>query len=231
MLHKSRGIALSYIRYKETSIIAKVYTETFGMQSYIVNGVRSSRSRSNRIALFQPLTLLDMVVYRQPKADALHRLSEIQNRHPFREIPFHPIKTSLAIFVTEMLTRVLREEESNEALFDFLERSVLYLEDAREGYENFHLQFLLELAAYLGFGLESVGDFYGQLKEYPATALPSEDQLLHLQALLNRPYGTPLKITRQERGALLQRMLLFYKLHLPNLGEIRSLEVLQEVLK
>jgi DNA repair protein RecO (recombination protein O) len=75
MLHKTRGIALNYIRYRESSIIAKIYTEAFGIQSYIVNGVRSSKSKMNRIALFQPLTLLDMVVYHKSKEATIHRIS------------------------------------------------------------------------------------------------------------------------------------------------------------
>ena len=71
MLYKTRGIALNYIRYRESSIIAKIYTEAFGIQSYIVNGVRSSKSKTNRIALFQPLTLLDMVVYHKSKEETM----------------------------------------------------------------------------------------------------------------------------------------------------------------
>ena len=102
MLQKTQGIALSYLRYRETSIIARVYTEEFGLQSYIVNGVRSAKSKNNRIALFQPLTLLEMVVYYKNDRD-LHRLSEVKTNHPFQSLPFEVAKSTIALFVTEML--------------------------------------------------------------------------------------------------------------------------------
>jgi DNA repair protein RecO (recombination protein O) len=125
MLHKTRGIGLSYLRYRESSIITKIYTEAFGIQTYIVNGVRSSKSKNNRIALFQPLPLLDMVVYHKNKEDTVHRISELKCYAPFHSIPFDVIKSSLALFITEILGKTLREEESNELLFRFIEESIL----------------------------------------------------------------------------------------------------------
>src|SRR4051812_40998701 len=113
MLHKTRGVAISYIRYRESSIIAKIYTELFGIQSYIVNGVRSSTSKTNRIALFQPLTLLDLVVYHKEKSDNVRRISEIKCYNPFNTLPYNVVKSSLALFVTEILGKTLKEEEAN----------------------------------------------------------------------------------------------------------------------
>jgi DNA repair protein RecO (recombination protein O) len=83
MLHKTKGIVLHYIKYSETSIIVKIYTETFGIQSYIVNGVRSKNNK-NKIALFQPLTLLDMVVYHKANATSLNRIAEVRCSEPFQ---------------------------------------------------------------------------------------------------------------------------------------------------
>ncbi|HEV7380803.1 MAG TPA: recombination protein O N-terminal domain-containing protein, partial [Dyadobacter sp.] len=137
MLHKTRGIALSYIKYKESSIIAKIYTELFGVQTYIVNGVRSSSAKTNRIALFQPLTLLEMVVYHKGKQDEIHRISEIKCYHPFSTLPYNVLKSCLSLFITEILVKSLREEEENQPLFYFLEQSVIYLDEADAGFENF----------------------------------------------------------------------------------------------
>ncbi|GAB2795797.1 DNA repair protein RecO [Rhabdobacter roseus] len=231
MLHKTRGIALSYIRYRESSIIAKIYTEAFGIQSYIVNSVRSSRAKSNRIALFQPLTLLDLVVYHKPnREEALHRISEIKCRVPFHSLPFEVIKSSLALFITELLGKTLREEESNEPLFQFIEDSVRYLDEAEKGYQNFHLHFLLQLAAYLGFGLDSSQGFEEELtqRHYPhrLDAAQREALLIFLAA----PYGTPAPLDASRRAVLLEMILFFYNIHLDSLGEIKSLEVLREVL-
>jgi DNA repair protein RecO (recombination protein O) len=233
MLHKTRGIALSYLRYRESSIIAKIYTEAFGMQSYIVNGVRSSRSRSNRIALFQPLTLLELVVYHKDNGseNRLQRISEIRTRVPFRSLPFDILKSSLALFVTEILGKSLREEESNERLYAFLEESILYLEEAEGGFENFHIHFLLQLAFFLGFGLESIRDLDEELSANLYPHRPDEAQREAILTLLTAPYGTPVPLDRPRRNGLLEMVLFFYKIHMDSLGEVRSLEVLREVLR
>jgi len=231
MLHKTRGIALSYIRYKETSIIAKIYTEAFGVQSYIINGVRNSKAKASRMALFQPLTLLDLVVYHRHRQESLHRLSEIRNDRPFRQLPFDMMKACLALFVTEVLTRTLHEEEPNEPLFSFLEDAILYLEDAPSGFENFHIQFLLRFAAFLGFGLTGGQDLYRQLQEAQYMHLPDAEQRMLLEQLLNTPYGVPVRMSRMLRAAILDQILFFYKLHIENFDGIKSLEVLREVMK
>ncbi len=231
MLHKTKGLALGYIRYRETSIIAKVYTEVFGIQSYIVNGVRSSTSKTNRIALFQPLTLLEMVVYHKKKEDTVHRISELKCYAPFHSLPYDVTKSSLALFVTEILGKTLKEEETNEALFEFLEHSVRYLDTAEEGFENFHIQFLMQYASFLGFGIETVEDLDSELKHnhYPQLA-DRKEQYVTAQLLLNG-YGMTVPLDRQRRVNILEKIIFFYKIHMDSLGEIRSLEVLKEVLR
>lgn len=230
MLHKTRGVALNYIRYRESSIIAKIYTEAFGIQSYIVNGVRSSRSKANRIALFQPLTLLDLVVYHKNKTDTLHRISEIKCRIPFHSLPFEIIKSSLALFLTEILSKSLREEEENIPLFNFLEEAVLYLDNAEEGYENFHIHVLAQLAFYLGFGMENATDLSNELRGNHYPIMPDARQQEALQTWLTAPFGKPVTLDRARRLSLLEMLVFFYKIHLDSLGEIKSLEVLHEVL-
>ena len=163
MLHKTRGLVLSYIRYRETSVIVRIYTEAYGLQSYIENGVRSSRGR-NKIALFQPLTLLDLVVYHKEQG-GIQRISEVRVSPPYRSIPFELSKATMALFVAEVLGRVLREEESNPALFDFLRESLLWLDAAGEHFENFHLWFLWQLSFYLGFQPESARQLAEELRQ------------------------------------------------------------------
>lgn len=231
MLHKTRGIALGYIRYRETSIIAKVYTEAFGIQSYIVNGVRSSKSKINRIALFQPLTLLEMVVYHKRKDDTVHRISEMKCYAPFSSLPYDVLKSSLALFVTEILGKTLREEETNEALFEFLEHSVLYLDQAANGFENFHIQFLSELASFLGFGIDTIEDLESELKNNHYSQVADRAEMEATRQLLSTGYGAAIHLDRQRRVSILEKLLFFYKIHMDSLGEIRSLDVLREVLR
>ena len=229
MLQKTRGIALSYIRYRETSIIARIYTEEFGLQSYIVNSVRTARSKNNKIALFQPLTLLDMVVYNKPDRD-IHRLSEIKTGYPFQSLPFEVSKSTIAMFVTEMLNKVLKEEAGSPVLFQFLGDSVLFLEEARTNYENFHLTFLLKLSFFLGFGPENALEFESQLRGNAYPFLPDDEMETALNIMLRQPFGTPIKLARASRNDLLDALVAYYQIHLDSIGEVKSLPVLREVL-
>jgi DNA repair protein RecO (recombination protein O) len=231
MLHKTRGIALNFVRFRETSIIVKIYTEEFGVQSYIVNGVRSAKSKTNRIALFQPLTLLDLVVYHKSKEQTIHRLSEVKCSVPFRSLPFDFVKSSIALFITELLVKTLREEESNRPLFQFLTESILFLDNTDKNYENFHLHFLAQMSFYLGFGTETVREMEQQLNEnlYPYTFTPSVREAL--QQFLLMPYETQVPLNRTQRAQLLDALIFYYKIHLEGMGEIKSLEVLRELMR
>ncbi len=231
MLHKTRGIVLNYVRYRETSIIVKIYTEDFGIQSYIINGVRSAKSKTNRIALFQPLTLLDLVVYHKNKEQTIHRLSEVKCSLPFRSLPFDFIKSSIALFITELLVKTLREEEANEALFHFLMEGIIHLEEAEAHFENFHLQFLAKFAFYLGFGAETVRDLEEQLTEnlYPHKLDAATREAL--QNFILMPYDYLTALDRQRRNKLLDTLIFYFKIHLEGLGEIKSLEVLRELMR
>ena len=135
MLHSTKGIIINFIRYKESSIIVKIYTELFGLRTYIVNGVRNTKTA--KIALYQPLNLVDLVVYENPKAD-MQRISEIRLLIPYKTIPFLPYKINSAFFITEVLSKSLKEEVGNEELFSFLIESLLIF-DKLEKYANFHL--------------------------------------------------------------------------------------------
>ncbi|RYD89889.1 MAG: DNA repair protein RecO, partial [Sphingobacteriales bacterium] len=150
MLVKTRGIVLNYIRFRETSIIARIYTEELGLQSYIINGLRN-KGTATRIALFQPFTLLSLVAYDTRKG-SINRLSEYRCEHHFHKIPYDIRKSSIIIFLSEILSRSVREEEPNPMLYTFLHDAILGFDEMEDGFENFHLFFLLQLSWYLGFG-------------------------------------------------------------------------------
>lgn len=227
MLHKTRGIVLNYIRYKETSIIVKIYTEEFGLQTYVENGVRSARSRG-KIALFQPLTLVDLVVYFKPGAE-IQRISEIRCRHPFYTIPTDIKKMTLGIFITEILVLTLREHTGNTALFDFLQEALLFLEEQEEQTENFHLFFLMSLSAYLGFGPETARDVRMQLQEHGIALNAGEEAVL--QKILEMPFGARLDISKSQRMTALDHLIDFYRLNLDSFNGARSVQVLKVVLE
>ncbi|MBW3544706.1 MAG: DNA repair protein RecO [Bacteroidetes bacterium] len=228
MLHKTRGIVLSHLRYRETSIIVRIYTEAFGLQSYIVNGVRSSgnaRSGGSRMGLYQPLTLLDLVVYFQEKA-GLQRIKEIKCSEPYMQLPLDFQKTGIALFLTEMLSKSLKGEESNPDLFLFLHSSLHMLDTQQEGVQNFHLQFLLKLSRYLGFATPTAEDFLEEVNPYISADVVDREAV---ERLLLEPYGNLIPLNGERRRHVLQLILQFYRLHVAEFGELKSLPVLQEM--
>ena len=159
MLHKTRGVVFRFTKYGETSIIANVFTELFGMQGYIVNGVRSASGR-NKIALFQPLTLLDMVVYHRENAN-LNRISEIKCLYPYKTIPLDIRKSTVAVFINEVINKAIKEESHAGELCQFIIESLVALDTLDTGTENFHLIFLLKLSRFLGFGAYETKEVMG----------------------------------------------------------------------
>jgi DNA repair protein RecO (recombination protein O) len=227
MLHKTRGIILNYIRYRETSIIVKVYTEEFGLQTYLENGVRSPKGKG-RIALFQPLNLVDLVVYFKPRME-IQRIAEIKCTHPFYSIPTDIRKMTLGIFVGEILVLTLKENAGNPLLFSFLQEALLYLEKNDEGIENFHLYFLLHLSAYLGFGPQTAQDIRMAHAEHGSTL--STEAINVLQKILESPFGGTVSISKVQRMTALENILDFYRFNMDSFTGARSLQILKDVLE
>lgn len=219
MLHKTPAIVFKFFKYGETSIIAKIFTSQFGLQTYIVNGVRSKRSK-NKIALFQPLTLLDLVVYHNPNKD-INRISEIKCSDPFQSINSQMQKTAVAIFLAEIMYKTIKDEGEVEELFDFIYTSIHLFDHLNSHYQNFHLQFLLKLSKYLGFAVETADPSFNSLNSV------EKQQLISLG--LN-PYEQWVKLDNELRRKFLDLIIRFYKSHIDTLKEINSIKILQEVL-
>ena len=220
MICKTRGIVFRFTKFKETSIIVTIFTEQFGLQSYIVNGVRS-KSAKNKIALFQPLTLLNLVVYHRENAN-IERIKEISCLHPYRSLTSDVKKSTMAMFLNELLNKTVKDESHTGEIFQFLCQSLISLDTQHECYENFHLIFMLKLCRFLGFGVYSLNEVLGGRITDPETENIIQD-------LLKADYTTPLKINNVQRRVLLELLLQFYAEHMENLGEIKSVQVLREV--
>ena len=221
MVHKTKGIVFRLTKYGETSIIVNIFTEQFGLRGYIVNGVRG-KSATNKIALYQPLTLVDLVVYHREHAN-LERIKEIKCLHPFHSITIDVQKSSIAMFISEIMNKTVREESPNAELFGFLFESIYALDTLQQGYENFHLVFLLKLSRYLGFGAYQANEVVGGR---PADKTTEQT----LEKLVRAAYQEHIVLTNSQRRTTLELLLKFYADHIDNLGEIRSVQVLREVL-
>lgn len=220
MLFKTRGVVFRFTKYGETSIIVNIFTELFGLQSYIVNGARSKSSK-NKIALYQPLTLVDLVVYHRENANIL-RIKEIKCLHPYLTIYQDVRKSSIAMFLSEIVNKAVKEQSHAEEICEFLIHAFMTL-DQLPSVDNFHLIFLLKLSRHLGFGPQAIHDVLGSYR-----VDPGEEKILH--HLLTSEYDQHVAMPRDTRRNLLDCLLRFYASHIENLGEIRSVGVLKEVL-
>lgn len=197
-----------------------IFTEVFGLQSYIVNGVRSKSSK-NRIALYQPLTLLNLVVYHRENAN-IERIKEIACSHPYRTLTSDVRKSTLAIFINELLNKTVKDESHIGEIFQFIVDSLITLDSLEAGYENFHLLFMIKLSRFLGFGAYNVNEIVG------GKTTDSDTEKL-LGELLSAGYSTTLKINNMQRRTILDLLIKFYHEHMESLGEIKSVQVLREV--
>lgn len=221
MLHKTRGIVFRFTKYGETSIIVNVFTELFGLQGYIVNGVRTKSTKS-KIALYQPLTLVDMVVYYREHAH-INRIKEIKCFHPYQTLYQDVKKSSVSMFINEIMNKTVKEESHAQEICDFLVEGLIALDRLTFGVENFHLIFLLKLSRFLGFGAHNVNEVVGGR---PADI---ETEMMVAQ-LIDSDYETTLTMSNALRRKVLELLLLFYADHVDNLGEIKSVQVLRDVL-
>lgn len=240
MLEKTRGIFLHHINYSESSIIARIYTEKFGRQSYIVNGSRGKKS-ALKINLFQPMFLLDLEVYNKPGRE-LQRLKEARITVPFEQIPYDIRKSSQAIFLAEVMMRCLKEEESNPDLFNFIFHAACLLDVKEEGISNFHLVFLHKLTRFLGVYPQYTGDklhkYFDLLSSSFKQNEPVHQQFMNVdiancfRKLFSVDISETEKITLsgKQRTVLLTKLLEYYKIHLDLKEEIKSLAVLKEVM-
>lgn len=220
MIFKTRGIVFRFTKFKETSIIVTIFTEVFGLQTYIVNGVRS-KSAKNKIALYQPLTLLNLVVYHRPNAN-IERIREISCLHPYRSITTDVKKSTIAMFMAELVNKTVKDESHAGEIFEFLYHSFITMDTLQADYENFHLIFMLKLCRYLGFGVYNLNEVLG------GRAADAQTEKL-LNAFLQADYETLIPVTNSQRRVLLDLLLEFYADHMENLGEIKSVQVLREV--
>lgn len=221
MLQKTRGIVFRFTRFRETSIIVTIFTEHFGLQSYIVNGVRSASVRG-KMALYQPLTLLDLVAYHKEHANIM-RLKEVKCFYQYQSIPTDIRKSGIAMFLIELVNKTVKDESHAHELFDFLSTSFITLDEMKSGYENFHLVFMVRLSRLLGFGVFSATDI-------TSGGIADETLLSLIGKLVNCYYQDHLELNIMQRRDILNWLLQFYKTHIDSLGEFKSVQVLREVL-
>ena len=243
-LHKTKGIVLRAVKYGETSLIVTIFTELFGVQSYIVSGVRTSTKKgTGKANLFQPTAILDLVVYHN-ELKHLNRIKEFKwhflYQHIFSDVP----KNAVALFMIELLTKCLKQPEANPELFEFCEDAFMHLDESRDAVmANFPLFFALHLPSFFGFRIND--DYSGEtpiLDMQEGTFVSERPDHFHfLEGKQAEVTSELLKIMQPEELEQIKlhhdfrRQLLFayetyYALHIQDFGTMKTLPILREVI-
>ena len=237
MLHKTRGIVFKTTDYSESSVVVQIFTEKFGLQSYIINGAKKPKAKISRNML-QPLHLVDMVVYHKSNGN-VQRIAELKNAPLLQTIPYDVIKSCIAMFLNEVLYKAIKQQTPDEATFDFVFNAIELLDHKIHGLANFHLLFLIQLTRYLGFYPHGKpADFFdmkdGVFSNYKPDTLNylSPPHTKNFYMLLQSNFGNinEVKLSNDERRYLINKLLEYYAMHIEGFGNIKSNEVLEEVL-
>lgn len=237
MLVKTEAIVLSKIKYGDHDVIVKCYTKNRGVVSYLLRGVLKSKKGNSKIAYYQPLSQLEIEEnYRANQS--LHFIRDVKLGIPYKSMHTHVLKSSIVMFLSEVLTGVLKEEEANLPLYGFLETSLQWL-DHETNFANFHLLFLLELSKHLGFypDASQAGFPFFNLKSGSFELKPqvpytvSGENLIVLKQLLTMKFDAldNLKLHSTQRQSLLNMLLFYFELHLTDFRKPKSLQVFNQV--
>ncbi|MFH0865396.1 MAG: DNA repair protein RecO [Bacteroidota bacterium] len=239
MLLKTKGIVLHSFKYSEKSIIINTYTDTLGLQSYIIKSARSRKSRM-KAGNFQPLSILDIVAY-QGKKQGMHHIKEITSCRLFEQIPYDMKKSAVVFFIAELLYKTLREDSPNKNLFDFIAGAVETIDKTNDRISDFHLLFMMELSRHLGFFPRNNFDkqhtvfnlmdgvFQERMPEHPYFADEALSSQLHI--LLNASFDNfaETRFPSCVRHELVQKMMDYYQIHINGFTVLNSHVVLEEV--
>lgn len=240
MLHKVRGIVLKTTLYSESSVVVQVFTDKFGIQSYLINGVKKPKAKIP-MNILQPLHLLDMVVYHKINTQ-IQRVSEARPSPVFRSIPYDVVKNTIIQFLNEVLYKSIRQQNTDENVFNFIYNAICWFDETDEPGVNFHLAFLLKLSRFLGFAPHSQtrsdqkyfdlqeGDFTSVIPIHPYFIDKVDADWFLL--LFKTPFEkiNEIKIDNTIRRFLLDKILVYYTLHTASFGQIKSHQILEDVL-
>ena len=239
MLEKTSGIILHQLKYTDSEIITQIYTRKFGRQSFLIRGISNRKAGKHNIH-FQPLSILDLVMYYK-ESRGMQTIKEFSVAYAPGDIYNNLKKSCIAIFLGEVLTSVLREESPHEELFDYIKDAILYFDNCKERFSNFHIAFLAGLCSYLGFEpgrKENDENQFFDMMNGAFVAIPpihgnytgkeiSDILAGFFSSSWDKMDG--IALSGSVRNEVLDALLKYYSAHLPILKKINSLEILKEV--
>ncbi len=243
MLHKTKGIVLKAVKFGETSLVVTVITELFGLQSYMVNGIRMvSKKGSSKGAYFQPGSILDLVVYHNQLAN-LQRIKEFKWAYLYQHIFSDVFKSAVALYIIELVAKAVKEPEAHNELFYFIEDALLHLDEAGKTVTaNFPLFFSLHLPQFFGFRISDdisgilsyldlqEGVFLDEQPKHPYFLEGGEAKAVAYILKSMQPQDLEdLKLTQEVRRRILASLETYYALHIADFGALKTLPVLREI--
>jgi len=244
VVHTTKGIILRTVKYGETSIITTVYTELFGVQTYIVKGVRqSSKTSQGKASYFQPAAILDLEVHLNTLKQ-IQFIREFQWSYIYERVLFDVVRNAVALYVIELLQHSLKQPEANPELFYLVEDTLKEIDKGNETFvANLPLYFILHLASELGFQIQGEysvetqvlglkeGFFIKEIPMHPYYLIDSDARITS-QIINIKSYKEleSIYLNKDKRRQLLEAYQQYMKLHITDFGEIRSLSILQEIL-
>ena len=243
MTHKTKGIVLRTIKYGETSVVVTIFTELFGVQTYMVNGVRSTKKSSAKANHFQPGAILDLVVYHN-ESQAMQRIKEFKWDFLYQKVLSDVIKNSIALYMVELLHKCLHQPEQNTPLFYFCEDILIQLDSAsKAATANFALYFSLHLTHFFGFKMNDdydsehtildlrEGSFVATQPAHPNFIDGDEASVTSQLLKVMQPYELEdIKLHHDIRLKLLLQYRDYYALQINDFGQMKTLTILHEVL-
>jgi DNA repair protein RecO (recombination protein O) len=243
-LHKTKGIVLRTVKYGETSLIVTIFTNIFGIQSYLVNGVRASTKKgAGKANILQPAAVLDLIVYHNEFGN-LQRIKEFKWDYLYEHIFSDIKKNAVALFMVELLGKCLKQPETNEDLFDFAEDAFLHLDKSSEMVTaNFPLFFALHLSAFFGLAISDdyseknpfldlqEGTFVADRPIHPHFLEDKQAAVTSEMLKMRRPEELEqIKLNHDFRRNLLYAYETYYSFHIQDFGTMKTLPVLKEIL-
>ncbi|MEA4937014.1 MAG: DNA repair protein RecO [Paludibacter sp.] len=238
MTTKTQGIVLRTVKYSDKSSIATVYTREFGRTSYMIYGISGKKS-AVKSALFLPLTIIEINATYHPGKE-IQQLKEVKIEFSISTLFGNPVKNAIALFLTELLHKTLKRQEADEAVFDFTKKAIQMMNELEEGIANFHLIFMLKLTRYLGFEPNkenAEANYFDLMNGVFQPEKPFHNHFLNKELtrdfarLLHSDFlsmGT-IHLSRTRRNDLLEGLIEYYRLHMPDFHGLHSVDVLHEI--
>ncbi len=236
---KSKAIVLRTVKYGDSRMIVDMLTASVGRVSFVCSLSKTNKGKIKK-QLFQPLTLLDLVFDYRPTVE-LQRIKDVRISRPFVSIPFDACKLSIGLFLSEFLLYATKCEQDGNQLEEFTEKSLLWLDNAVDGFANFHLVFMIRVSLFVGFypNLDGYrdgawfdlrdGSFTMTCPSHPDYLNPVDSRRILLLTRMNFDNMRLSRMSRDDRNRCLDVIMAYYRLHVPNFPVLRSLEVLREL--